>query len=459
MVSITRASQSLPRNTYIPENYGAVGDGVTDDLAALQAMYAAGGQSGNYVCCGDYAVSDTWEVDLQRGSLDVRGTIRPHGSFSDYCVAVTRPSGSAQLPHGTLQTLTPSVIRVNGLGQARGVKLQLIDSSPGITIEAEYCYGTCLRTNTVRESQINLTVTNSYHREPAWSGNETVWDSGTSYDVGDYVVYHPADWDSGTTYDPGDRVMYDGACWISKRDFAPNTNNTPGLTSTWWQQFPLEYFECLIAHSNKEPEVYNSFSSASGNRYWQKVYNHEAALDCSSDGDVGDSDNNVWFWVDFHNLDYATFVRITGTEYGEAVRSIKIGGHLHALGNIASLNAAQDAYRQMALRDNTIIIEIAAGYAVTIDSGTNVRPSIIPGGVGLMCGWPSLYRTFHSMPLDVKIIGGRMSGEEDGQCGVLWYGSKGSGPYLYCGANFFLFTGDGASEIISPLQNPSYPRY
>lgn len=440
-----------------PESFGATGDGVTDDIDALEAMYTAGGKSGNYLLTANYAVSRPWVIDLQWGSLVCRGSLVPAGTYTDYLIKILREPNLPQVASGTLQAVTPSVVRVNGLGQSRGAFLQALDSS-FITVHAMNCYGASLHTNTLRESNLICFFNGGYNRPADWLGTETIWNSATAYNIGDYVKREPAAWNATVTYTAAARVTYNGRCWITK-DSASNKNNIPDLTSTIWQLIPFEYFVCLISNSNHDPEIYNAFATNPVNWYWEKVFNHEAVLEVSPDQVVGDADNQSRIWVDCHNAGNATLVRIGGTRASEVARGIWIEGHVHAIDGSVITPDPPNYYHPVPLVEGQICVHVVNAYSVAISPFTNMRAALNPGATILMCGCPSITNAGLTRPYAISALGGIWTGEAAGQCGILFMGSTKSEPILSVGYCNFTFGGAAAREVLSPRQSIIFPVY
>jgi Pectate lyase superfamily protein len=262
--------------------YGAVGDGVTDNYAAIQAAIDAMSDYDTlYIPAGAFAVSQKLVSDTAR-YIKVRcdGWIEPHGSYSDFLIQFMRPSTSNGIADRSNGMILDS-LRLRCFGQCRGVQLWNQDVSTFGPIEVERPYGTGIEIRQVREGTfIKASVHTGKHRVVFTHGSTDPWDNSTTWNVNEIVYIDYDDWSNATTYAVNDYVTgTDGNPYRSIQASNLNKDPTQAANRAWWRRVNFEYYKCLIQHSNKHPESFHTNASSAGDRYWQFVWDHEAAGD------------------------------------------------------------------------------------------------------------------------------------------------------------------------------------
>lgn len=108
--AVATTVQSKLRDVYItPEDFGAVGDGATDDTAALAAMFATGKPW--YIPAKTYIISSTLTISADGHSSG--GKLKTAPSFASVCVTFSDP-GYGIKRHVTGLFVTSTTARVSG---------------------------------------------------------------------------------------------------------------------------------------------------------------------------------------------------------------------------------------------------------------------------------------------------------------------------------------------------------
>ena len=370
LLSGNGSGSSLVRSV---KDYGARGDGTTNDTAAILRALAAC-QIGDtlFFPVGNYAVNQTITTSVERVTLYMDGYLVPYGSFSDYLLNINRtiPSVIADYSNGT----NAQQIRIDGRWKARGIKCWRIDEGFLQDILILRPYGTAMKFEGIRETTFNgIRVVSGLHRQVY--SNPSAYSSATTYGVGDIVRMDYSSWAVGSTYAVNDMVK--GSDGIAYRSLtASNLGNDPTTDDVNWVWEPWLDFKAVIANTNFDPLTYNTNNATSGNRYWKRVYQDEAALDLNQEEITSDGSNSVFFYgTVIRNSDYKTLVRIDCNANDQIVRNIQfIGSHFHCNEDLYvtadnGATVAAGAATGPLVRDYTTIIDIQRAWRIDFDHG------------------------------------------------------------------------------------------
>lgn len=372
--SIVRALESTEREVNVLR-YGADPTGVLDSYAAFVAAHAAMMDGGDFVIPqGDYALSAKFQFTKHRSTFNCRGRIIPFGSYSDYLVefvAVVSGGDPTQINVGVRIDIRR--LYVDGLWQSRGVRFQGCYCAKYSGITVTRAYGTAVHVDDGYECSwyqlaINLTRDRTAFSAPgAWSG-------ATAYIVGDRVRFDHAAYAGGTTYAAGALVRDSNVSYMSK--VAGNVGHTPASSPTYWLMMDDDYFECMIAHTNKSPydaTVYTTNNGTSGNRYWKYVLRYEPVLRIENTLAVGVVDHQYFYGLDVRSNACRNLIYIDNNGNERSVYAIEFhGAQCHAITAGEAVGSASASY--------DAATTYVAGYMVT-DGGT-VYMSKVGGNVG-----------------------------------------------------------------------------
>src|SRR5574343_698403 len=319
---------------YDVQAFGADPTGATDAYAAITKAISAVPVGGSLRMDGTFATSATIGISTVRVQLVGNPTFIPYGSFSDYLVELGKFGGGDTLVPDLAYKSAFQKITVDGKLQARGIKCTQLYNSALYDIAVFRSLGTAIKFRGCMEDGIvNMLISGCKRRVAGWVGTQTAWNSGTSYDLGDYVYVSYPIYNAGTAYAANDFVNYGGEAFRAKQ---ATTGNTPGPESIYWEWVPWEYFKCLIAHSNKDPHAgspYNTTRSGTvGNRYWQQVFVQEPALDINSADHPYASNNLSFYGLWIRHCDHSPLVRVDSNVADYTVTDINfIGGQVHQI--------------------------------------------------------------------------------------------------------------------------------
>ena len=301
-------------------DYGAVGDGTTDDLAAFDAAVADLQPWGTlFIPQGEYALSDTWVIENKyRTRIVCQGVIVPHGTFDDYLVKITNSVGDPLVVSMGCNIVVHD-LTVDCKWQSRGVWIEGVYDSSFENLHVWRPYGTGIYTPRLQEvSFYKPFVTNGLARTNATILAASDWSSATTYSEGTYVKRNYSAYAGGTTYAAGDIVSSSGFLYRSIK--GSNTGNTPSTNADYWERIPYNYYQAtsLAGNTNKDPHDgttdYSTRSGTSGNRYWKPVYADEPVWNMVGTGSTNTSDNcKVWNFITRGNAQDVV-VRLDNTE-------------------------------------------------------------------------------------------------------------------------------------------------
>lgn len=358
--------------------FGADSTGVTDSYAAITAAIAATPLGGTLRMDGTFATSATIGINPVRGQLVGNPLFIPYGAFSDYLVEIGKFGGADPMVPDLAIKTSVQRITVDGKLQSRGIKLTQVYNSALYDISVFRSLGTAVKFRGCMENGIyNLLISGCKRRVASWVGTQTAWNSGTSYNVGDYVYVSYPIYNAGTAYAANEFVNYGGEAFRAKQ---ATTGNTPGPESIYWEWVPWEYFKCLVAHSNKDPHAgspYNTTrSGVEANWYWQQVFVEEPALDINHDDHPFPINNLSFYGLWIRHCDHTPLVRVDSNTGGYTVTDINfIGGQVHqilpeyisAYDHVSSTYSPKPCGQIMPTRG--ILFELGAAINVNIIGG------------------------------------------------------------------------------------------
>ncbi len=161
-----------PRGICDVTHFGAVGDGVTDDAAAIQAAFDAAGRGDRIVIpSGEYAVSRRLRLRTNEAVLQAYGTLVPTDGMEDYLIEIVKgPRSSVDFERDTIGLrMVVECLRINGRGRSRGVFFCGHYHSTFSNVNVTRTRNCAVKLHDVRESSFNQLSINfcaSYSAEP-----------------------------------------------------------------------------------------------------------------------------------------------------------------------------------------------------------------------------------------------------------------------------------------------------
>lgn len=273
------------------------------------------------------ATSQTLAFSKRQIVIDFQGAICPHGDHDDFLIDFNQDGADPEY-NNVAYMLDIKRLEIDGKLQSRGVRFDQLYLSNPQNVRVFNAYGTAVSIdNSMEDSWSGLVIANGLRRNASWLGAAAAWNSGTSYAVGDRVFVEYAAYNSGTTYAVNNFVTYGGRSYRSL--LGSNLNKQPDTNPTWWQPVPIEYFECMISHSNKDPHSASNFttnSSTEADRYWKQVYADEAALEIVNTYGTEVVDNQKFFAPYFRHNDHKTLIRIDNQANNRRVVNVEFYG-------------------------------------------------------------------------------------------------------------------------------------
>lgn len=399
------------------KDYGATGVEANGDvLTALQNAWAAVPEGGTLLIPdGYYPVSATWELKSRNKFLDCRGWIVPHSTFDDYLVYFARENPIASTQRGATAVMNNVLnLNVDGKFQSRGIRFYRNDCSIYSNVLCTNIFGTALDIDRVLETSFKEPRILGCKNRQRWS-TPSDWNSGTSYSVGNRVKLAPAAYAGATVYTYNSIVRAaDGFDYISIA--VTHSGNTPETSPAFWRRIPFECYECLIAHTNQDPNTRNSNNSTPANRYWLRVYQEEAMVEINDDiQDVTDRTNQVTFtavdWRDWTNL---VGIRIDQNRADSTTTGITfVGGHVHYMDSSAVSTYTNKGYT-IALQTDTAVVELGRVNDINFDR-TQLRATTADRAQVVRMGG----RSGGTKSTQGVRINAKLSGEGADQVGVL----------------------------------------
>lgn len=353
-----------------PIRHGADPTGARDSYDAFLRAEAACPIGGTFwVPPGTYALSRKFRFNPFRARFQGDGLIIPHESNAsgDYLIEFFNQGADPGILNLALNCHIDRVM-VDCKFSNRGIYFGQLYNSTIVGARVWNAYGTAICIdNCFENSWFGPLIANSKRRQASWTA--TAWNSGTSYTVGqrvfrDYAAYNPV-----TSYIANNLAVYSTKLY---RCLIPATNKQPDLNPTYWQPIPFEYFECMIAHSNKDPHAggFTTNAVTVGDRYWKQVYLEEAALDinCTYGDEV--VDNEYIYGLQMRHNDHKVMIRIDNAQNQRKVTNVSFyGGQIHAI-----IQAYLDAFPQtgQTLADDGVLMQIGHSMRCRI-MGLTVR--------------------------------------------------------------------------------------
>lgn len=403
-----------------PEQYGAGGKGLTDDILALEKAHDSLKEGQILLCQGKYAVSREWLFTKKYVSLDLCGMLTPHGnSYSDYLFRTDYDytAGANNQERGDIAGVVDIIsLNIDCEFKSRGSYLYRIDCSTLDKVRVYRSYGTAIWSNRFRESSIIAPKVIGAKRRLRFD-NPIFWSSSTAYTVGQRVRIGYSNYSNTTTYARYANVLgSDGNRYVSLS--ASNVGNDPVTSVGVWKRLPFIDYECLIAHTNKDPEQgFNSNSSTVANRFWRRAHQDEAVVEIVDEGNPNIDRQNqlVIDGADIRDWNNLCGVRIDNIKSNHPITHVKIlNSHLHAvqwsvINNYANSGRAGEIVPED-IPEMMRVLEIGRTQNTYIFGNLRIPDSKDSIGVLIGDGNNKLTQSCN--------IGGVMSGSGDKQMGV-----------------------------------------
>lgn len=311
-------------------DYGDLkGDDIADDYAVLQASLDALEDGDVWIVPpGDYRVSQTLTMRARRICIAFFGTLKPHGSFSNYLFRQQYVSADPTLIN-VGHSLTVFRFTINGEWQSRGVLFDNLYMSSMGHISISKVYGTAIKVEIGYEcSWVQPSITLGKHRVRDWVAGAGDWNSATAYTTGTYVRRAHAAYNAGTAYSATDHVMYNDEAYRSVQ--AANTGNTPGANNAWWVKIPTEYFYATEPTTNEDPFLTGNTMNEGGP--WRSTLPYDPLIDLSCDTVQGLVDHQYMYGLDIRDSDSRTVLYIDNNANSRPVANMEFyGAQLHSM--------------------------------------------------------------------------------------------------------------------------------
>ncbi len=165
-------ARECPRGIRDVTDFGAAGDGATDDTAAIQAAFDAAGRGDRIVIpSGEYAVSRRLRLSANDVTLQAYGTLVPAAGMEDYLLEIAKgPRSEVDFERDTIGLrMVVDCLRLNGRGRSRGVFFNGHYHSSFSNVNVMRTRNCAVKLHDVRESSFNQLSINfcaSYSDEP-----------------------------------------------------------------------------------------------------------------------------------------------------------------------------------------------------------------------------------------------------------------------------------------------------
>lgn len=139
-------------------DYGAVGDGIADDTAAIQAAFDAAERGDRIVIpAGEYVVSRRLRLGANDVVLQGYGTLVPAEGMDDFLVEIAKgPRNSIDFARDTIGLrMVVECLRINGRGRSRGVFFNGHYHSSFSNVNVMRTRNCAVKLHDVRESSFN----------------------------------------------------------------------------------------------------------------------------------------------------------------------------------------------------------------------------------------------------------------------------------------------------------------
>lgn len=356
----------------IPNTSTSGGAQALANANAIQASIDALNRDGRHILPdGIWVVSRPINFNKGFEAIDWTGCLVASDDFvGDYLVVIT-PGGSENFYRWPLRVLN---FNINCRYKTRGVSMYNMDHLYMANPRIEASLGRGMMIDKIRESNLVFPLfVNCAHRDNFTSPAN--WSSATSYSPGDRARVVDDPWSGATAYVPDDCVRESGRRYICLFE---NTADQPSTNPLKWKLIPHEDYLCVVANSNKDPQINNTNAALLANRVWQKIYQDEATLelvDYTLDG--SDRSNQIVLESPvIRDCGNKCFVRVDSSKLpSRPVTHFDVfGGHFHGL-------AAQQAgiVPELPIPDLQRCVEI--GYGIN----TNIYSSNIRCGDGDDC--------------------------------------------------------------------------
>jgi hypothetical protein len=414
----------------------------TYDTAFTNAIAALTKYSTLLIPKGTFTVNN--KVNVNKGFVNIicYGRILASDTFSDdFLFQITRES-TTDFYNWPVRITGELYLDCNF--KTRGFYCYRLDHINWNSIRVERPWGSGVRIDRIRESEIYSTRVINGQARDAFS-TPAVWNSGTSYIVGDRVIRNPAAYSGATNYQSGQTALgSDGNPYLSILD--ENTGNDPISNPDKWAKLPYEFYQCLIAHTNQDPNTQNSNNVTSGNRYWLRVYQDEAAISVVDEvQDSGDRSNQVNLYSPIvRDSSYKCLLRIDNNRADSYLTHINVwGGHLHYLDPAIS---GSSSYPNITTQNGIRVIEIGRCQNINI-VGTQIRLTNSQDAIGVLVGGLD---GGTKTPSSMRISYSPITGEGDRQRGLVVNLSAVTGNGSCFNVCPISLTGANTTEIIDP---------
>ncbi|MDF2663471.1 MAG: hypothetical protein K0Q94_6262 [Paenibacillus sp.] len=396
--------------------FGAAGDGTTDDWPAFDSAIARLGKGDVLLVPeGVYAVSRTVVVNKGFVTISGQGKLLAKAPFTgDFLVGIQREGGTDYY-HWPCH--------IDGLWLdcaflCRGLDCYHLDHIEHRNVRVENSYGYAARYDRIRESNswgfkaINCQSREAFPTPADWSG-------ASAYAVGNRARRQPAPYAPTTVYSVSDKVLAgDGRNYASMA--AGNSGNDPVSSPDHWALVPAEDYECLIAHTNRDPLTYHTNNGTAGNRFWKRIYQDEALLEIvDSVQQTGDRTNQFnFFGPVLRDCGNKCYIRIDCNRGSTFATHVNVhGGHIHYLGG----TTPGTTYPNVVVESNVRMVEIGRCQNINF-YGSNIRMWDSPDAIGILIG-----NGGGKGPSKIRFVNCPISGDAARQRGVIVMGNGGSG--------------------------------
>lgn len=434
------------------KDFGAVGDGVADDYAAITAAFAATPDGGRLEMNGTFATSAKLVFDPYRAMIIGNPTIVPFGSYSDYLVEFGKEGANDPLVPDLGNKVNIQSMTIDGKLKARGVKMIQVYNSAIFDLSVFRAWGTSLRMEgSMEDSFHGLLLEGSKSRQASWVGTQGSWNAGVAYTVGQVVMISYPAYNAGTNYAIGDMVTSGLDAW---RATVVTLGVAPAVGSPNWEWIPFEYFQCQIAHTNRNPHNpapwFTTRDPVPANRYWKQVFADEPVLDLNQT-DHPYPVNNISFyghWI--RHCENVPLVRIDSNKDANSVTDINFfGGQTHML--LPEYITAYDARYPLepcgfTMPKRGLLLEVGSVIDFNIFGG-NWRCGESANAKCMQLGW----RNPGKGSQGIGLIGPSFNGDGNNMIGLSAMPSFG-GVAIKVADLFFRFNGTNTRDVVDPLK-------
>lgn len=434
------------------KDFGAVGDGVADDYAAITAAIAATPDGGRLELDGTFATSAKIIVDPYRLQLVGNPTLVPFGAYSDYLIEFGTLGANDPLVPDLGNKVNVQSLTIDGKLQSRGIRMTQVYNSAMFDLSVFRAHGTSLRLEGCMENSFHgLLLSGSKARQSSWVGTQSSWNSGVAYTPGQVVMINYPAYSAGLTYAVGDMITFGADAWRAK---AVSTGVAPDVNSVNWEWIPFEYFQCLIANTNRNPHnpspFYTTRDVNPSNRYWKQVFPSEPVLDMNQTDHPYTVNNINFYGLFIRHCENVPLVRVDSNYDQNSVTDINFfGGQVHQL--LPEYIVAYDARYPSApcgfvMPTRGLLLEVGSVIDFNIFGG-NWRCGESNNCKAMQLGW----RNPGKGSQGIALIGVSFNGDGNNMVGISAMPSH-MGVANKLSETLFRFNGSNNSDVVDPLK-------